>query len=801
MAFYSVKIRYSICLLILCGFFEPGFGQEGALKIKGIIYDEKGGTLPFTSVYLFNSASGDKPLKGTQSIENGSFQLDVTPGNYRIQVSLVGYKAYSREIMVNTDTSMGKIQLVPDSKLLGEVKITGKKPLVSRKIDRYVLNVSESILASGRGTFELLNYAPGVMTMGSSIGINGNTATKIMVNGRLLRLSRDQVQNYLTNLRSEEVESIEIIPNPGAEFEAEGGGGLINVILKKQRVGGLDGTVGIGAMTPKNPSYNTSAQLNYGYKGWQLYGSHNYTKSKVGTELEDNRFQEQLTYKTNINTITATRANNFRFGAAYDISKNQYIGLEFNGNNNKSDAGAKSIAVLNDPLNNKFNNIKGDFLTRNDNKIYTLSFNYDLKIDTLGSSFGIISDYTTAKRNGRGDFLSHYTDQQNTPLFDSLYRNSVPVKIDNYNAAANYVKAFKNGGKLKFGLKFTVTNTRNNVLYEYYKTDGFVNDPERSNIFQYKEQIAAAYGQYSFRLGKTSFQVGLRAESTKTKGSSVTSGQNHNRSYFNLFPSLFLKRVLDDKNTLSFNYSRRLDRPSFNSLNPFEWRVDDYTYISGNPYLNPQFIHSFNLSYLYASRYSLSLFANQTKGVFAQYLLSNKPGDLVANYSWENLSSQKYLGLNLYVPVEVAKWWSMINNVMVYKNIIDFDSGESRRTVFSGKTTQNVSLNKDLRLEVSGLYQSKYNTSNQVFVPSYYIDLGLSNSFFKKKVTARALVTDVFNTSRNDYEIISGSLNLTEKQKYTTRRFSIQLTYNFRIGKKVKIQKITGGNNDEKNRM
>jgi len=769
--------------------------------LSGLIRDERGETLPFTSVALLLPNGDGKPLKGILSDEKGAFKLPLAAGSYTLLISMVGYKSQSRNISVTGNMDLKDIVMEPDAKILGEVKVTSRKPLISRKIDRYVLNVSESILSSGRGTFELLNYAPGVVTIGNAISINGNTATKIMVNGRLLRLSGDQVQNYLANLRSEDVESIEVIPNPGAEFEAEGGGGLINVILKRQRTGGLDGNIGLGGTTPKMPSYNTSAQLNYGYKKLQLYGSYNFTKRKTTAELHDIRSQADLDYRTDINTTTRSNAHNFRAGAGYDFSANHYLGLEFNGNLNKASSNSLSQALLNDPSNNRYQNIDGNFLTHTNNKTYTVSMNYDWKLDTLGSSFNLIADYTYNDRNSAGNFASRYSDQQFVPLFDSIYRNAAPVNIKNYNAAANYVKVFSNAAQLKLGIKYTSTNTANNVIYEYLGSNGYINDEARSNRFKYKEQIAALYAQYNFSLGKTKVQLGLRGENTDTEGLSVTSSQLNNRNYFNLFPSVFLKRQLNANNTITFNYGRRLDRPTFNSLNPFEWRIDDYTYISGNPYLKPQFTNSINLSYLYLGKYNLTLFASQTDGVFAQYLQDNDENGIVANYSWENLSSQKYFGTNFYIPLTVAKWWSMVNNLMLYRNIIRFESGESKRTIFSGKTTQNINLYQSLRLELSALYQSKYNNSNQVFVPNYYIDLGLSDSFFKKKLTARALVTDIFDTNRADYEISSGNLKLLEKQKYLTRRFSLQLIYNFSLGKKQNVRKVEGGNSDEKNRM
>jgi len=790
--------RTTLCILILVFSSRLAVAQDTLLNVKGAIYDENNVSLPFTSVYLFNIPTTSKPIKGIQSDENGVFSLDIQPGKYQLRITLVGYKPYVKELTLNSSSNIGKIFLETDQKVLAEVNVTAKKPLVSRKIDRYVLNIAGSALSTGRGTFELLNYAPGVITMGNSISINGNTATKIMVNGRMLRLSGEQVQNYLVNLRSEDVESIEVIPTPGAEYEAEGGGGLINVVLKKQHSSGFSGTIGLGATTPIMPSFNTNAQFSYGYKGLQLYGSHNYTKRKAEAKIQDFRSQADLNYSTDINTITSSRSNNTRAGIAYDLSKVQYIGFEFNSNSNSSDASSISQAVLNDFANNRFNRIKGNFQNRRKNKINTLSVNYKWDLDTLGSALNIIADYTNSNRDSRGDFQSNYHDQQDVSLYDSVYKNRVPVNVKNYNISIDYTQVFSKAGQLKLGAKYTTTDTKNDVYYEYLQNGEFINDLQRSNRFQYKEKITAFYAQYLFNWDKLNFQIGLRGENTESEGLSVTLSNNTTQTYFNLFPSVSLKREITKNHVLSLSYRKRLDRPAFNSLNPFEWRIDDYTYITGNPYLKPQFTHSLNLSYLLMNKYDLTLFFSRTNDQFAQYLTSD---GINANYRWENLSSGTNYGANLYIPVDIAKWWTMSNNLLVYNNVIEFSTGKSDKTVFSLKTTQNINLQKDLRLEISAFYQSKYNVSNQIFVPNYQIDMGLSSNLFKKKVTARALVTDLFNTSKMDYYIISDNLNLQEKQKYTTRTFSIQLIYNFSLGHKVKVQKIEAGNKDEKNRM
>jgi outer membrane receptor protein involved in Fe transport len=770
-------------------------------RISGIVHQETK-PLAYASIALQADSSLPIAANGAMSNEQGQFELNsIQAGSYYLTISLIGHKSYKRHLYIHEDLDLGKIGLLQDTVISSGVTVTASKPLVSRKADRYVLNVAQSILASGRNTFELLNYAPGVMTVGNGITINGNSATKVMVDGRLLRLSADQIQNYLANLRSEEVESIEVIPIPGAEYEAEGGGGMLNIKLKKKRSAGLSGTLGLGAVSPEWPTYNTNEQLNYGNKGLQLYASHNYSHRNSYGTFEDQRQFGTQTYQVDTRSDYINNSNNYRFGAGYDFDNNHYLGVEFNGNNNSSNSSTISNSVLNDPANNIYNKINGNFLTGNKNGLYSLSLNYNWNLDTLGSTLNLTGDYTWSNRNSNGNFRSQYEDINENFLLDSVYQNRVPTTIKNYNVALDYNKKWKGRTSLKLGGKFTRTHTLNDVRYEYLHAGKYVFDSTRSNVFDYTEEIAAAYLQYAKDWDKTSFQVGLRIENTRTNGISVTTATQFKREYTNLFPSLYLKHDFSEKHTLSFSYAYRLDRPTFSILNPFELRTDDYTFVKGNPDLHPQYTHSLQLSYLFAKKYDLTFFTQLTNGVFGQPLSNGGSNSIVSEYLWQNMSHNYNYGANLYLPIKITKWWTTTNNILLYHNILEYTGGENAKTIFQGKSTQNITVKKNWKIELSGYYQSSYNIGNLVFVPYSSIDIGLSKSFIDNKLNIRLLATDIFNTNRMDYQSVGSGLSVTEKQKYLTRKFSIQLTYNFRTGKKINVKKVEAGNSKEKSRM
>ncbi|MGH2643315.1 MAG: outer membrane beta-barrel family protein, partial [Chitinophagaceae bacterium] len=708
---------------------------------------------------------------------NFSMQANDT-GSYRIMVSALGYKDTSKNFIVSVSKTFIEIRMEENQHLLAAVSVTATKPLITRKADRYILNVGESVLAKGRNTFDIMNYAPGVMTIGDAIAINGNTATKIMVNGRLLHLSTDQIHNYLANLPADEVESIEIIPVPGAEFSAEGGGGIINIILKKNTTEGLTGSVGAGVTTPKWLSYNTNEELNYYVNGLQLYASHNFDHHNNYGDYSEIASSGNETYQSVSNYTSSHQSNNYRFGIGYNFNKKQFLGIEFNGNNNQSSDHTVTQSVLNENQDSQ-RNINTVVPNKSRNSLYDISLNYNWTTDSLGSTFKLTSDYTWANYNQSENFSSRYNDADGKFLFDSVYRNQVPITIKNYDIEANYNKIWLHAGTLTFGAKYTHTETLNDIQYQNLQNGVYVNDTTRSNVFDYTENVGAVFAQYAKNWKNTSLQIGLRGEQTHTLGISSTTNTSFERNYFNLFPSAFISQNLSANNTLSFSYSRRIGRPSFDVLNPFELRTDDYTYVQGNPDIQPEYTHDMELSYLFKNTYELTLFSQLTSHPFGQPLTNGGGKSIVSEYLWQNMKYDNNYGVNLYVPVTVTKWWTMVNNLLVYHDAIGYAQGKNVMTIFQGKSTQDITIMKSWRLELSGFYQSSYNLENLVYVPQYNIDAGLRKSFLHDKLEASFLVTDIFNTLRVDYHSLNSSIMLYEKQKNLTRKLFLQLTYNF----------------------
>ncbi|WP_443944509.1 TonB-dependent receptor domain-containing protein [Pedobacter sp. AW1-32] len=789
-------ILYTIVISIL--FASKIFAQSATIKGQVILSSSQQGA-PFASIRLFNNKVF---VKGVVADTLGVFSFDrLEAKDYNLEISLLGYKSKNVSITVKPGLNeLRKIQLDDSAELLKEVKITSTKPFITRKTDRYILNVGETSLTAGRNVTELLNYAPGVIVNGTDISINGRSGTKVMVNGRLLRMSLEQMESYLASLRSENIASIEIIPNPGAEFDAEGAGGILNIVLKKSHSAGLTTIIGGEIASPMWPSYSGNLQLNYNYKKLQLFGSYNAEEKNRNTYFGDHRNSLGNQYTTeNVNDIRNT-SQNFRIGGSYDINAKHSIAAEFNGNVNNANVQTSSISTLysNDILTN---NIRGVFLNVTQNKLYNSSLNYSWKLDSLGSELNVLADLTRSLSNGSGDFNSRYTDAAGNFVRDSLYRNYIPVDVRNFSLASNFSKKYKNTDHLKFGLKFTRTTTQNNVRYDYMTGGNYVYDTSRSNEFGYTENISAAYAEYLKNWENFSVQVGLRSEWTKSIGISSTNAVSFDRNYINFFPSVLIKKKWDTDQTLTFNYTRRFNRPSFNILNPFEWRVNDYTYIQGNPNLLPQYSNSLQLTYSLNNKYDFTLISSFSTDVFSTVLLPAGPENLVARYFWQNVSKQTIYGLNIYLPYTITKWWNTTNNLLGFYKMLDFVTEKNMKFIAQVKSNHVFKISDSWQADLSGTYLSPFIASNLTYVANYSIDFGLRKSFFNKKLNARFLITDIFNTSVLDYTSSTGNLNIDAYQKYLTRRVSLNLSYNLNLGKTFKNRQINSGNSDEKDRM
>ncbi|MDB5031011.1 outer membrane beta-barrel family protein [Mucilaginibacter sp.] len=805
----TTKIYYTL-LLTIWGF-SAAFAQTAkpTITITGKLVGEQNTPIDYATVSLLK-ATDSTVVKGTLTNVDGVYAFDnISPGNYIVKGTTVGYnKAASAVFSVtNARLAVPDLTMHPNVKSLNTVTITSSRPLIERKIDRTVMNVENSVLAAGNTALEILQKAPGVdVDKDDNISLNGKQGVTVMINDKLTYLSPAQLATLLRSTDGTTIQSIEIITNPSAKYDASGNSGIINIKLKKNKQSGTNGSVNIGVGRNKRSRDNMSLNLNHKEGNLNLFGTFSHGDNPRYREMNIERiitdgtgkhtYFSQLSQMPQINHY-----NNYNLGADYDVSSKNTIGVVVSGYSNTEHDGNYNHTIIGSTLGVPDSSLSTNSSINQSYKNFTLNLNDRLKIDTLGQELGIDLDYSKFNNNSKADYNTDYFlpngSIQHAP---QLLRNQTPSNIEIYSGKADYTKPLNKTMKLEAGVKFSSVKTDNDLQAQKSSGGLYVNDTSRTNRFIYKEKIDAGYVNLNKEYKNGSVQLGLRAEYTQSNGDLLGSTPV-DRSYLNLFPSMFINQKLNKKNEIGFSYSRRIDRPSYDNLNPFIYYLDPYTYSQGNSFLKPQYTNNFEFTYTYNKTINVSMGYSKTTDAITELILTQ------GNKSFEthaNLQVQNSYNINVYSPYTIANWWTGNFNFNGFylgfkSNGLIGGSVDNGKKAFVFRTTQNFMFGK-FKAEVSGDYHSSLTYGIFNIFPRHGIDAAISRSFANKKFNVKLGLDDIFNTRRNDISSNELSNDFTVKQKSDSRLLKLNITYNFG-NSKIKNREHRGGAEDEKGRV
>lgn len=683
-----------------------------------------------------------------------------------------------------------------DTARLDSITVTAKKPLVVRKTDRFVVNVENSFLANGNTALEVLQKIPGVwVDQSGSIRIKGSQTAVVMIDNVVQRMSDEELAAYLSSLRSEDISRIEVIPNPPASFEASGTGGILHIVLKKNRKSGFNGSLWSQYRQQGSLPYTaTGASIDYKIKNIYFFASASAALDRnSGTALTRVTYADQSANTTAGDRRNRNSRQQYRIGAAADLSSTQNISLQLTGNKARLLNLFHTIIDMEQSGAHSSGAAFTNWLRRPENS--SLTFNYTVRTDTAGSSFRFIADYTTNHKSETSDFVSGFDDS----ALDLQYRNHAPGHTGIYSMQADYDHAAKTA--TSFGLKYVSTERTSGQQRENMQNGSWVNDPAATDSFVYNETLLMAYGSAERKWNRTDVKAGLRVEQSFSHGRSLVLNERFRNNYPGFFPSFFLVEDIGRQkgNTLYFNYSRRIRRPAFTELNPYRLQFDNYTVMIGNPGLSPEYAHNFELGANTRKGLSANVYFNLTKGVIAQ--LANPIGNHVIEYQYRNFSSGTEYGCSLSAPVTIARSWSATNNLTMYRSAYAFNEFHISRTTFSARTTQTVSLKGLADIDAIAEYSTPRAMANTRLGSIFYMDIGLSKRVLSGKVKLRFYASDVFNTVRETELTDYNGAHIDFSQKRQTRNFSIFVGYYFSKGKKFKAKTIQASNEEEKNRL
>lgn len=779
-------------------------------RLTGVVSDKRMGT-PIGDVSITISKLQDSTvLFSTLSDTSGFYEFGRIPeGDYFVSAYMMGYKDYTSE-PVELDPNEGEVhsEIKMENLELKEVKVVGKKPYIEQKADKTVLNIESSSTATSENALEILRKAPGIMIdKDENVSLRGKEGVLVLIDDRPTYLSSTELANFLKNMQGAEVESIEIITNPSARYEASGNSGIINIRTKKNRKPGFNGTVSGGSnQGRKNASWG-GLNLN-GRKGKVNVYANYYPGLYQGDHTQNIYRKIQNPQNTLFDQVSEGeykwQSHSYKSGIDVDINKKNTVGFMYRGytnkGNNTNDATTKIY---------NYNRINPDSTLsslsensgRNRNNAFNL--NYMARLDSSGKQLSADVDYATFRNTNDQQLTSNYLDALNYPLHPAkLLRGNMPNNVDIKSAKVDYVHPFAKTWKLETGAKTSFVTTDNKVTYENQINNVWQPDLGKSNHFRYDENIYAAYASVSKELKSTSVQVGLRSEYTDSKGNSLTMDSVVVRSYLDFFPTVFVNHKVNDNHNLSFSYNRRIDRPNYESLNPFLYFLDEYTFGKGNPYLKPQYTNSVTATHSFKSMFITSLSYSRTNDVAVE-LIEQDDSTKYTYQTTRNLNTMNNLNLNVSVNLNPTTWFRSNSNVNAFYNRYEYEQMNVSKEQISVRlqSTNTFELPKSFSIEVTGFYQSPMLWGLMNIKSMYSVDFGVQKYFWNKKANIKLTLRDPFKLMKFKADLNYSNLDGYINNTWDSRRIGLSFSYRFGNDDIKPSRQRKSGLEDEQNRV
>lgn len=803
-ALFTFSIQLLLTLSVL--------GQ--AESIKGVLMDDMDSPVAFANIVLYDGA--DAMVKVSTTDVSGIFSFPtLAAGSYKLVASYIGLEDLVQDVVVVADgqlTDLGKLSMAASAVQLEEAVVTAQRAIVEIRPDRTIFNVQGTINSTGDNGLGLLRKAPGVLVDNNdNISVLGRSGVLVYIDGKRLPLAGDELRAYLENLQADQIDKMDIITNPGAKYEAQGNAGIIDIRLKKDKSLGSNGTIG-GTMTQgRKFRSNASSTGNYRNKVLNTFGSLGYNGGENINEMMFDNFQNGLLLRERNDTERDYSGINYRWGTDFFVGKNHTVGFLISGNNNEGNAttlNTSEISLQSSPM-------AIDSILRADNENFSdrdqATYNLNYAYKGAKSSVNIDLDYgdfdnvSTAFQPNR--YFSAVTDEL---LTENITRFSTPSNIDIATAKLDYeVEAL--GGQLGLGSKFSKVKTDN--TFEFFNVENgedMINN-DRSNNFVYDENVLAGYVNYARTLTqKVSMSAGLRVENTDAVGDlTAFNGSEEDPvefDYVSFFPSAGVTYTPSRKHTWSANYGRRINRPDYNVLNPFEEQLSELSFMKGNPFLSPEIVNNIELGYTYAYRYNFKLAFSRTTDQITRLIGPDDRDPRAGFISWENLATQDVISFNFSAPVAVNDWWNIFVNASAnyLDNQADYgDDGVVDVQAFSYNLFQQstFTLGKGYTGEISGWFSGP-GVWGGVFEydSSYSLNFGLQKKFFDDNLNVRLSANDVTFQSFWSGESNFNGLRGVGEGNWDSRFVSLSL--NYALGNNnVKSRKRKTGIEEESSRV
>ncbi|MBA4853851.1 outer membrane beta-barrel family protein [Emticicia sp. BO119] len=789
-------LSFIVCLCLGLVFTQVSFAQNsGKLKLKGKIIDaQSGAPLSYASVRLFKLPDSSF-VTGNITNDTGDFSIDAPAGTYYALLEFIGYKATKTPVFSltpdNSPYDLGTLKVATSSQTLDEVEVRAEKSSMEMTLDKRVFNVGKDLANAGGTAVDILTNVPSVsVDIDGNVSLRGSNNVRILVDGKPSGLVSIKGGSGLQQLQGSSIERIEIITNPSARYEAEGMSGIINIILKKERKEGFNGSFDVITGLPIN--LGLAANVNYRRKNLNFFV--NYTTSYRNTPGRNSLYQE--VYKGDSTRITQQNSTHNLKGQ----NNSARAGIDYFFNENNVLTGSYLWRIS---KGKRFSDIRyRDYLNSLDNPT-GITYRTQDETETEPNSEYAISYKRKFERKGHElsadvRYLDNWEDSdqyynQKTVKPDGS-ASDIPATLQrslNYETEkqllfqVDYTQPFAKDGKFELGARSSSRDMTNDFSLTQQANDGtwfpiagFTND------FLYEENINAAYGILGNKVNKFSYQVGVRAEWTNVTTTLKKTNEVNPRKYNNLFPSVHLTYEFPKQNSMQISYSRRIRRPTYNDLSPFSTFSDSRNFWSGNPDLNPEFTDVYELGhikYFENGSISSSLYYRFTDGKIVRIRTLDGAGNSFTRP--ENLATENSFGYEFTTSLSPYKWWKIDGSFNFFRAIIDganFDASLKSDTYsWFTRLTSRFTFWKNTDFQIRGNYEAPQQTPQGRRKAIAVMDLAVSKDILKNNATLTLNVSDVFNS--RIYRSITEGVNFYTEGRGQGRLRQVNLTFNYRL--------------------
>ncbi|QBZ98701.1 outer membrane beta-barrel family protein [Flavobacterium sangjuense] len=795
------------------------FGQQKPARTKVTITGkivEKTSKLQLEyATITFKNTQNPKLIFGGITDNKGDYSIDVVPGIYDITLEFISFKPTTiSQKLLNQNTNLGTTALEEDATQLNEVVVRAEKTTVEIKLDKKVYNVGQDMMVKGGTASDVLDNVPSVtVDAEGNVALRGNDNVKVLIDGR--PSNAISIADALKSIPADALDKVEVITNPSARYDAEGGGGIINIVLRKGKNLGLNGTVIATAGDPE--TYGLTGTVNYKAKEFNLFTTQGYNyRNNPGNAFTDSRY---------LNSDNSTRdfMNETRTNERLNKSYNANIGMDWFLNESTTWTNIfnyrRSSGDNRDNVFQNYYDVNHDYTyTRNrineeDSKSKNVEFNTTLtknfKKDghklTLDGSFSTNTDKNLAQ-------ITDTSTANSTISIDETLNNQTQSRN---TLQADYVLPIGKGSQFEAGYRgnFMVNTT------DYAVDSDGVPVPNFTNTLEYKEKVNALYTQYGFKIKKFSTLLGLRWEDSDIDVNQLATNDFTNKKYNNFFPSAILNYEIDDKSSASLSYSRRIQRPRGRQLNPFNNLSSNVNIFVGNPDLDPAFTDAIDLGYLKRWNkltFNTSLYVNKTTDVFQ--FVRRETGTFVNGVpviisSPINLATEYRSGFEFTLNYSPYKWWKLNSNFNFFYIQTDgdytytdftgnpvFQDFDYKTTSWFTRLTSKVSLPYKIDWQTNMTYNGEQKNNQGSTLGNFSMNLAFSKDVFKDKGTVALNVSDVFNSRKRIQDTyLSGVVESHSEMQWRQRQINLSFTYRFNVQKNEKDKKPKGNQQQDDN--